>query len=504
MRRAAFYLLLSVFFTWPTAIAPLRAVPGSGRGDLWEGLWSFWFFARKLAAGEAPLRVDGLLDHPDGGQLWVADPLNALLGLPLVLLAGPALAWSVLVLAHLLFAALAADRLAEACGGRGWVAGPLYAFAPMGLAHIHNGATEAVGTGWLALSGLLLLRGRPLAAGLALALTTIGSWYYGVCGFVLLAVLVVARREARLLLAGLLALGLAAPVAWAASRISTAPDNVVGIKSARELRIVRRSIGAADPVAYLHPGDYRSPDFRKIARYGEDYVHSPYLGWVALLAAAAGLRRPGGRAWAVAAGLGLVLAMGPVLAREGGPVILPGRRGIPLPYLLVDSLPGFSGLSLLWRLAQLGVLGIAILAARGAGRWGALIVLGAILETRLLSPAAGLPGHADARANPALEALRALPEGAVLNWPVVGGRPYLYEQSVHQHPLAGGLNFPSNAAAQRAWRDLSRAESLGIRYVVAHDDRQAGPDPTDVAMRQLEARARPVAEAGGIRVYQLW
>jgi hypothetical protein len=349
---------------------------------------------------------------------------------------------------------------------------------------------------------------RWVRAGLALGLTTLGSWYYGVCGFVLLGVLALARRDARLLLAAAPALLLAAPVAALALQISTGADNVVGIKSTRELMSVRRSIGPADPLAFFLPGDYRSPDFRQIARYGEDYLHSPYLGWVAIGAAIAGLRRRGGSgAWWALLLAGFVLAIGPVLCQHGGAVILQGRRAIPLPYLLIERLPGLASLSLLWRFGQLGALALAVLAARGAGRaWPGVIAL-ALLELRFASPMRGLPDHVDARPDPVLDALAAAPEGSVLLWPVAGGRPYLYEQVTHGHPIVGSLNFPNTATGKKVWArlpDVGAAKAAGIRYLLVHVDPAAGPDPTDVAVRAVEAALTPTARSERLVLYTLW
>lgn len=535
--RPLVYLLLAVGLTWPAAIRPVAAVPGSPRGDLWDGLWSFWAFADRVGGGRSPFRVDGLLNHPDGGSIWFADPLGALLLLPLVPLVGVAAAWTVAVLAHLVFLGLVGHALGDAVGqgrpGAGWVAGVLLAASPMMLSQIHNGATEAVGGGWLVLAALRLhrLRESPSApnaawAGLALGLAGVAHWYAAVGGALLLALFVgasvrsVATARAWALAAAL-ALVAVAPAGLAAAAVTRAEDGVVGIKSARELATVRRTIGPADPVGYLHPGDYRSPDFRELARYDEDYVHCHYLGWVGLLAALGALRRREGTGvWWAALGVGAVLAMGPVLARGGAPVILPGRLAIPLPYLLLEPLPGFRDLSLVYRLAWLAVVALAALAARGAGgRFAPLWAVALVVETRLWSPAAGLPAHADARPAAPLLVLAEAPPGAVMNFPVVGGRAYLYEQTVHRHPLAASLNFPNNAAARRVWAaamdrldappDVLRAAVVaaarreGVRYLVIHDDPLARPDTHDAAARALAGVLPVLAEGDGMRVLRI-
>ena len=520
MRRVppvAVYLAIAVFFTWPAVLHPIAAVPGAPRTDLWDSLWSLWYFAERVMAGQVPLRVDGLLNHPHGGALWVADPINAVLALPLLPVLGVPATWTMLILGHMVFAGMMAHRLGEEVSGSGWVTGVCYASAPILLAHVHNGASEVVGTGFLALSALTTWRlrsgGSVLAAGLALGLCTVSSWYFGVGAFLLLLALSPWRA---MFGAGTLAVALAGPVAALAHHAATQKDNVVGIKNDREVATVRRTIGSADPVGYLMPGDYRSPDFRELSRYGEEYIHCHYLGWVTLLAAALALRRRGGTAgWWLAAGIAGALACGPVLTRAGAPVILPGRLAIPLPYLLLDGLPGFSSLSLLWRLAQVPALCLAVLAGRGvAARFALPVCLAMIAETRFVSPMAGLPDTTDARMSAPIVALAAEPDGAVMNFPVAGGRAFLYEQTVHHKPLTGGLNFPNNLASRRVWKaildhpdaasvtDAARAD--GIRYLVVHLDPMVRPDMHDTAVRSLKGLFTPIAEGEGVRVYRFW
>jgi len=218
-----------------------------------------------------------------------------------------------------------------------------------------------------------------------------------------------------------------------------------------------------------------------------------------------------------------------VLARFGQAVIVMGDRAVPLPYILIEGLPGFSSLSLLYRLALGPALAVALLAAVGvAGRShrvvGAVIVV-MLLEGRVLSPLGHLPDTVDARVAPAIHALAEAPDGAVMNFPVVGGRKYLYEQTVHRKPVAGSLNFPNNLAAQRVWRTMlevvdeepaefrshvgSVAKSVGIRYLVVHVDAMARPDMHDRAVVMVKQSMDLLGgeEALGVspvRVYALW
>ena len=356
-----------------------------------------------------------------------------------------------------------------------------------------------------------------MVAGIALALAALSAWYTGVAaGFFWLALLLLERRRG-LLLSGGLAIVLVLPAAWVSYEAATAPDNLVGIKGDKELATVRRTIGAADWRGWFVPGDFRSPDFERSSRYGEEFVHCHYLGFILIVAAGVAVVRRRGEAFLVAGGAaGLVAAMGPVVVLDGEPVVLDGFA-LALPWLIVEQLPGLASLSLLYRLAMAPALALAVLAARASDRWGPAVGLAVLLELRLVSPAAGLPHHEPTPPEPALEWLRAAPAGAVMNFPVVGGRRYLYEQTMHNKPVAGSLNFPNNASSKRVWSALlaagdgelledaarvGRAEEL--RYLVVHQDAEARPDQHDTAVRRLRGVLEPAASSGDIEVYALW
>lgn len=547
------YLALAALLTWPALPRLGHAVPGSSATDLWDGLWSVWFASRSLLQGALPYATK-LLDHPGGGTLVVADPLGSLLATPLVGLLGLPVAWTLLVLGQLCFAGVAAHRLAEEVletrgeQGWGWISGVSYASAPVLLSGVHNGNSESFSGGWAALAALMCWRLarhggglRLLWAGLSLTLAALGSWYGGVVAFLFAGALAVwpfdgARAPRWQPFAALaLALALTAPAAWGFQVAATTRGNLVGIKDPHEVALVRRTTGPADPLAYVIPGDYRSPDFREISRYGEDFVHCPYLGWALLgCAALAGRRRAGLGALALAGLAGGALSLGPVLAHGGSPVIFLDDRAMPLPYLLVERLPGFQSLSLVWRLGQAPALAVAVLAAVGlAGRGAriqALMVAAVLIEVRLLSPVADLPDLASVELSPAISALAEAPEGAVMNFPVVGGRDYLFEQTVHGKPVAGTLNFPNNSASRKVWQAMldaadaspeafrqavaARARKAAVRYVVVHEDPRARPDMHDAAVRALARAYSPIAEGPTpaaseeppvmVRVYSLW
>ncbi len=520
------------------------AVPGSDRTDTMNALWSLWAGVGAVAAGD-PLRST-LLDYPHGGTLLTADLLGLLTAGPLVGPLGVDGAYTALIALRIAAAGLAMEAFARALLRRRGVeepwaplfAGVAFALSPIAMAFVHNGSAELTALMPVPLCGYLALRligdARPrwviaMAGGLLLA--ALASFYTLLAAGLLAAGLLLMAPGSRgpRLLGLLLGALLVAPWALTVHRAATATDNLVGIKNPRELHLVRRTTGPADPRSYLLGGEFRSPDFRQISRYGEDFLHAPYLGVVLLGGALLVLRRrdrPGtGGLW-VAGGAGLLFSLGPVLVFDASPFLFADQRGVPLPYFLIERLPGFSSLSLLWRLGLAAVVaGHALLAIALAGRplRQQLLVLAAILaEGQLLAPSRGLPGAASTAEDPALVALAAAPKGAVINFPVVGGRGYLFEQTVHGKPLAATLNFPNNDTGQRVWAALIAAEGqgsaafveaadriarqTGVRYLVVHKDAEARPDQHDRAVVAVQAALSPLAgdpAASAIVVYSL-
>jgi hypothetical protein len=553
------YLLLAAGLTWPLVLRLGELVPGASRSDLWNSLWSMWFVADSLGAGRLPWETS-LLDHPDGGVLMVADPLGALVGLPLVPLVGLEAAYGLLVLGRLAATGLCAhaaavwwrrelagpDARSEWLAPGPWLAGVALSGAPMLLAGIHNGTSES--TAWapmvLACWACLVAARRPSlgrvgAAAAALGLATLASGYSAVIAFVVAVMLGLGPpRRPVLPRLGPVVLGLVSALPLAALQHcgATHPDNLVGIKNARELSLVRRTTGAADPWTFVLGGDFRSPDFAEISRYGEAFVHTAYVGHVVFFTAVVVVLRRRVPPWLLLAGLCLaLLALGPVWVQDGAAVIFWDERVLPLPYLLAERLPGFASLSLVWRLGAGLVLAAALTAGAGLPRHtriqrrlGWALVLAALLETALLSPLRGGPALTDGRVHPLVVALRQAPEGAVVNFPVAGGRAYLHEQTAHGHPLAATLNFPNNTTGQRFWRkvlaELDRvvadgdpelvlqsarsqerfargvskaARALQVRYLVIHSDPDARPDMHDAAVRAMQLSFAAWSPAGG-------
>ena len=173
-------------------------------------------------------------------------------------------------------------------------------------------------------------------------------------------------------------------------------------------------------------------------------------------------------------------------------------------------------------------MGYGAVAARlgPLGRWlPVAVVLGILAEKRLVS-SWSLPGRGGrapraGHPRPRRAAARGGPE------PPGGGRPYLYEQTVHGKAVAGTLNFPNNRAGQRVERHpqadpgapaeakariAKAARARGIRYLAVHVDAMARPDLHDAGVKVVKAAFEPIDVAGAsgdrealpVRVYRLW
>lgn len=553
---ALVYALVAVLLTWPLVTDLGGVVVGGPRTDVWNSLWGFWF-----AAGPgAPWPSDtGLLDFPQGGRIALADPLNAALALPLTRLWGPVVAYGLVVLGHLWGGGLAAHALGRACGGGGWIAGLGYVLAPTCIAHLQNGSSEAVSLLWLPLACLALVRTleSPYAltamlwsipTGAAMVLAALGGWYAGIGAWVFAGALAVggwrgipaSRRHTRLFLPLFYALAITFPLASEIRKVALADDGLVDIKRVEDLARIRRTLGSADPRVFFAPGDFRSPDFQTLLGNPSDYVHTTYLGFALLgLGIWASWRRRRGaaapgeaqehaasgearktavggreRAWWLALVGGALLALGPVVVIDGMPLSM-GARGVslPLPYLALEPLPGLGSLSLLWRLATVSALALAVLADRNKPVLFGLVVL----ELLLISPVRGLPEVTALPETAALEALASAPEGAVLNLPPTASRTYLFDQTVHGKPTVGSLNTGINrtglevTTAARYLRDgaidvgglVGTAREAGVRYVIVHKDQLMEDHYVEAAVA-IRRNTTLLAEDGRMRVFALY
>ncbi len=479
-------LAAAVAVTWPVALHPTRLLAGHPGNDNWNHAWGYWWVASSIRAGDWPDHLD-LLGFPRGGTLYFIDTAQALLALPLTVLAGPAFAYNAVLVGSLALAGFGAWLLVRRVTGDGaaaLAAIPIFGLSPHLLGQAYNGITETVCAGWIPLTLWALVRlldrptwARALAFGLLAALTAATSWYHGLfaalAAGLLLAVVAIRQPRSvawsatlpRLLAAGGLAGALTAPLFLAFTRSLAAPDALV----AREPDFVWNSLlhhNITDLLAFFSLSRTPSPDL--FALYGEELLIVIHLGWVALVLAGLALlwtRRYRELApWLWIGAVFFLLALGPYLNVGGEYVRVAGRR-VPLPFLLVfELLPVFDRISHPFRFVTGVMLALAVLSAVAlrhglrrapvgarAAAAGA-VALAFVAETALGSPAPVPVAASDAAIPAAYAAMAEDPTpGAVLDLPLtlpnLERGIYTWYQTVHHRPVPWSLNEPMPQAA---------------------------------------------------------
>lgn len=525
--------------------------------DGWQNVWGLWWVQHALASGQNPFVTD-LIFIPDGVSLYL-QPLglsNALLVLPVTAGWGPVAAYNTAMLLSLALSGLAGYGLALRVCQTPWaafLAGLLFTASPFHLTRIWDGQLELASLHWPAFYALFLLRavedGRrrdALLAGLLLAVTGLSSWYYLLfmglysLGFALL--WAVGRPEMRrplgqvfgqtalsLLVGGLLLL----PVLVPALTLAIAAPNALYQFSGEE--VLQRSANLLDfwLPSYLHPlwGPWLFASVR-LAWHDFSGDWNVALGYGTLALATLGALRNPQTAWRwlVLAGAALLLALGPRLQ------VGPWQSELPLPYALLDLLPGLSlgrrpalftmvSTVALVPPVALGLRALGAAAQRRSRPWLAALPLALIAFELAVGPWPYLP----ADTHPLNQRL-AGGSGIVLDVPPAA---YKYiepqrAQLIHGRPIPGGYlarppryPWPRAAPAVRPlWRmrpepadpflagsdgPLAALSFYGVRDVVVRWD-QIEPErvpQVQAALAQALPGLAPVFDDGARSHYQL-
>ena len=549
---AAAYGVLAVIMGLPALLADQPSLLGHPESDVWKHAWGHWWVREQLGHG-ALSTFTTLQNFPWGGTLFVIDPLNAAASSLLQGVLPLYAAFNVVVLAQLAFGGWAAWRLAYAVTGDGFasaVAGVVYGFSPWMLAYsVASGVSETLGIGWIPLAAVVTLRTASTAskrdavlAGLCLAGAGLSSWYYLVFAVVLCVFLLVASAFGvsdtlppprgsslrALLLAPLVAGLLLAPLAWAF--ISSIQGDA--------------SLGPRDRAAFTASKEYRDGFFRvtdfvvpgksrlRLSMVVDRLAKTPYVGWVALLLALAGLRRDWGRArpWGAGAALFFVLSLGPAILLTDA---FATEYDVNLVYLVGRPLLGFALSTSPYRIHVLTLLCVGVLAAMGLAEatrkrpvLGLAVALLALAETCWLSPAPFPLPVSPAVVPPVYDGLAMGETEGVLDLPPIrfhtalvpgeyyyyqtrhhGGIPYLtggvFDPRTAGNPfflemwrLSAGQMPPTRDLMGRGFglRDLARQ---GYRWVVLHHD--SLPDAQFRYARELltQCLGKPDATADG-------
>ena len=390
-RNAALCLLLALIASFPLVISPTTRLIGHPDVDVTNHAWGPWWWWWTLGRGDLPWNTT-LLATPTGGVLWFIDPFTALVGAPVVGLVGAVGAYNLAIVVSLAIVAAGGRALARAVGasdGASWLAAAACVVSPYVLSEVHNGVSEAVNVGWASLTlaaarraidapveGTVPKRLRPwLPVGLWLGVTAMGTWYYALAAGVTIGTWVMlegARGRRHLhtvpLLGGafaaILGLLLAAPVlSLVRSSISDPRSLVVRADVDPAERVFLQAHNAVDPRAFVAPLGFQSVD---LASQGEAFLHSSYLGLVALGLAGLAVSRGARRRIVIGVVPTALLSLGAYLWWGGGWVELGGSR-IALPFAWLTWLLPDAGSTHAQRLVWPVIAVVSALAARGVG-----------------------------------------------------------------------------------------------------------------------------------------
>lgn len=536
---------VSLLVCWPGPLA--EGALGHPTSDMPYHIWGTWWFQGELLAGRAPTFTT-VTHLPAGGALWHADPLGALLSLPLAGVPMP-LRWNLLVTGQCVAAGLAGFGLGRALGGAwgGLLAGVLCGASPYAVSLLHSGISEYLGLCWPVLFVWALWRALYggaswVPAALALFACSAQAFYYGAFACLVALCFVPgpgawgrAKRVGAVLAVGLALT--AGPLALALHTLNSpqaafTPEQAPGWTYA--------TLPVTDLSSWVRWGAWYFPDTPRLGNPGILHVNAVGFGALAL-AAWGSWSSPLGRRLALAAGLYGVLALGPALSWDGRPVTLGGRT-VPLPLALAYLAPGspFGFVHHPYRMVAFVTPLVAALAALGAAtlprvlRWAAAPLL--LLEALGLSPAPWPVVRTPWEPDPIYAALDS--PGAVLDWPPdmsAGNRRYLIEQIGHRRGVATGvtiflherlredplvhtlLRALEDPAARARDRDVphrgrvvlrprpgpSALRELGFGWVVLHDE-ELSPRELERARTLLErALGEPAAQADGDLAWRL-
>ncbi|HEY8601969.1 MAG TPA: hypothetical protein VIL85_26320 [Thermomicrobiales bacterium] len=460
------YLLITIIATYPLIRHFGTALPGDGR-DAWQNYWDYWWLRMSLSQGQNPYQTP-LLYAPYGAPLYLhtLNPFNGLVTLPIQIVFGLTAAYNTVVFLSFSLAAYFAYLLVARISGSyqaGFVGGIIYAFGSYHFAHL-LGHANLLASEWLPAYLLCLVtasektgrqRLRWLGAGaVSLLLIALCDWQYLLFAGALTALYAPFTALTRRSLAPL---GVAAAIG-AGGIILILPFLV---PTARELQVSATTRPAvlgpeqfsADLLSFVTPSPLQAWWGASAERLGGRAVapaveRAIFLGFLPLLLAGTGLWLRGRRGWLW--GLGAVgfavLALGPTLQIAGR-----GYPAIPLPYRLLQQIPGVNVSRVPGRFALLVTLCLAILAGLGiAGLRERLPALRGAMLPRVALPllVAALLAEHFAAPYP-LSAVQPAPfyrqlaaanaRGAVLELPFSLTRATsLFGQTVHGQPIVGG------------------------------------------------------------------
>jgi hypothetical protein len=374
------YFLLALVVTYPLILHFTAAVPGELIADRDQHLWDIWWIGDALSRFTSPFHTD-MLYYPYGVDLYyhALGLSHGLIGVvPLALLGLPA-AYNTVVLAAFILSGYGAFRLCLLItkhSAAAFLGGVVFAFMPYTLDAL-KGQTEVLSVQWMpfyAEAWIRAWRGGKLshmvAAGLFLALAAYGSLYYAVylllftAAYILYSLFASSDRAGVLkgawrptVLVGSVTLALTLPLIIGLVKDYNNPLLEV---PAEEGHILSHS---ADLLTLFSPSPNHPllSDPKAQGTHSSDDIAMGYFAFaLAVIGATTAWRKKGTRFWVALGVVALVLSLGPQL-QVGSTV-----TGVPMPFALLEGLPGISAIGKVSRFLVLTRLCMAVLAAWGA------------------------------------------------------------------------------------------------------------------------------------------
>jgi len=446
--------------TWPVWTAPGPSLIGHWSAlDLSGSVWAHWWTADALSRGVDPF-IGTHSFFPIGlNPVMQYNLVDAVAGAPWIWGFGPRVGYNLAVITALIGTGLAGAWLARGAGtsraGALLCGLSIEASSYVGM-ELHEGrVSQAMLVFWLlGLGGLVrLLRGRggiglAIGTGLAAAAAAGVYWYHGFAWLLGAAVLLAA--SARSLTRGVLTrLGIAAVVGLAL----TLPFILALLDAWEVLPGVSRVV--EDPLAVSNPDSLKTgleiasehgrwPLWPIIGRPGQEMGHQLSLVVLALAGLALAVKARRRWAWLGVAGIGWVLALGPILQGWSA------ATALPLPFqVLYDHVPTFDRMWWPQRFELLTVVGTGVLAGFGLDAllkrrarphlWLAAVIVLSLVDAPLRSGVLPLKASEAPATHPALYAEL---EGPLLTVPILPtaeiSNRALYIQTQHGLPTMHG------------------------------------------------------------------
>lgn len=464
---------------------PTGRLLGSAWLDGFGTQWFYWWMG-EVVAGRASLANTDLLFYPWGKEVYLhtgGNLLDALLAAPLRWVLGPVAGSNLFVAAVLAGNALGAWRLAGAASADLWgrrAAVLVALISSQLLLEVDAGRTTQA----LLLPCFLWIEClvRPpsfrvgLLGGLALGVSALVYWYYGLVGAVIGALVLPVRlllaapgARGREALRGLGAVGVAAavalPAAWpmlshlqagAVPGLLALGDPEGPLGRLRLLTAEGDSQGMTILTLTGRAAGLGQADGLQVSSGPRLYTEAHLL----VMALAVYLRRQ--QAWVL---VGVVAVAGAIAF---GPVLVAGDHMIPnRPYLAaverVDLLRRWwwpQRAAMFGLIGCCGLAGVAVAGLPARMRGVATGVLLVLLAWRPVG-AALLPLPAwSAAVSPGFVCLAEAPAGAVIELPYALDQKNLYHQTVHRKPQLGGMLVTKPAFVPAGTRALLRDNSL--------------------------------------------